>query len=688
MGLIQVLPPTLASQIAAGEVVDRPSSALKELLENALDAEATRCDVALAGGGVELLSVRDNGCGMSAEDVLSCVERHATSKLRRFEDLSAISSFGFRGEALPSIASVSRLTVRSRRADDAAGTEVTVVGGEVSEPRHVGMAPGTEIIVADLFYNVPARRKFLRSSGTEAGHLIDVAEAVALANPQTTIVVTRDGRKAREWLRVRSRHERVADILGDEEVARCYGELGPLTIEAFVGRPERAKAGANGLRLFCNTRSIRDRAILQSVAQAYGSVLERGRYPRGVVYLNIDQALVDVNVHPQKIEVRFADPRAVGDAVFEVIGKELQRAFALPASGPSRWSAASSFPSERHGGAAAGSGALSRRESGALVSPQSSSPQSSSSQPWVGGSSSNERPRQSLSDVGASLATTDLVVSLNEAPGGELVLPVSSSPPVSRPLPSVAVASVGRTHSRDANEQLFRERDSQSRPRVNVAVGDGNVPMDESGAETSAVVRRVSDSGEVSWGRLSFVAQVRNLFLVCEGEAGLFILDQHAAAERVAFDRLKRQLEDSRLASQVLLFPVTIELEPHHVEIVETQQANIARLGFEIRQRSERTASVHQVAKLLHKAEPGRVALDLLNELARHGRDFSKGLDLILATMACHGALRAGDAVTPEEGQALLRALDDVRFSGHCPHGRPIVTFTPWSELERKVGRR
>lgn len=645
MGSIAVLPPTLASQIAAGEVVDRPASALKELLENALDADATRCDVSVGGGGVELLGVRDNGHGMSPEDVVMCVERHATSKLRRFDELSTIASFGFRGEALPSIASVSRLTVRSRRAEDAGGTEVSVIGGDVSSPKSVGMAPGTEVLVEDLFYNVPARRKFLRSSGTEAGHLADVAEVVALANPQTTITLTRDGRKAREWLRVKSRLERVADVLGEEELVRCYGELGPLTLEAYLGRPERAKAGANGLRLFCNTRPIRDRALLQSVAQAYGSVLERGRYPRGVVYLNLPSALVDVNVHPQKMEVRFADPRAVADALYDVVSKELQTAFSLPTVLPnaSRWSRASQQP--------------------VPTVPPNSEPATS------------EPPSLPSSEVRPSLS----------APAAKPAGAFRAPPPLRLPLGDRGEhLAASSPNSVSEQPSLPAASDKPSVPSV-----DFNPFPSQPASGTSLVVRRVSDvGGDVGWSRLKFVAQVRNLYLVCEGPDGLFVLDQHAAAERVAFDKLKRQLEKDKLPSQALLFPVTVQVDAQQFETVESHHDQISRLGFELRQRPEQTVSVHQVPRLLHRADPERLVVDLLNELTRRDRSFSEGFDLVLATMACHGALRAGDAIAPIEAEALLRSLDEVRFSGHCPHGRPIVTFTPWSELERKVGRR
>jgi DNA mismatch repair protein MutL len=637
VGLIAVLPPTLASQIAAGEVVDRPASALKELLENALDAEATRLDVTIAGGGVTLLSVRDNGVGMGPADVALCVERHATSKLHAFEDLSQLLSFGFRGEALPSIASVSKLTVRSRRRDDTAGTEVVVTGGELSPPRAIGMAPGTEVIVEDLFYNVPARRKFLRSSGTESGYLAEVAEQVALANPQVSLVLTRDGRKAREWLRVRSREERVREVLADETLAKCYGERGPLTVEAYLGRPERAKSAANGLRLFCNSRPVRDRALMHSVVQAYGSVLERGRYPRGVVYLNLPQQLVDVNVHPQKTEVRFADARAVADALFDIVTAELQTAFSLPTGGANRW--------------------------------QPSSPSSEAKQgelPSYGG----ERQVASPVTVADRLVEPLSPLKSERLPNGHAQHP-SPHPRYSSGVSGAHPAVDGVVESLQTEHAAPHKSSWEPTSGVNVSP------------------RRVTETGsDVAWSKLRFIAQVRNLYLICESDAGLFVLDQHAAAERVAFDKLKRQMNEQHLAGQALLFPAVVQLSGAQMEALEVHSARVTELGFEVRRRSENSVSVHQVPKLLHKAEPERLFLDLVNELVRDGRNFSQGLDLMLATMACHGAVRAGDPLAREECEALLRALDEVQFAGHCPHGRPIVTFTPWSELERKVGRR
>src|SRR5450432_11876 len=330
MGIVHLLPDDLANQIAAGEVVERPSSVAKELIENAIDAHATRIRIDVESGGVGLIRVSDDGDGMSADDARLATERHATSKIATLDDLSRIRSYGFRGEALPSIASVSRFTLRTRPREEDAGVQVVIEGGAAPIVQPCGVAPGTTIEVRDLFFNVPARRKFLRSLATESAHVTEVAEAAALAAPELTLVLAREGRVVREWLRVETREQRVLAAFGDEVLSPCRGERGPLRVEAFLSRPERARAAASALTLLVNGRAIRDRALIRAVAQAYGSVLEPGRYPLGVVYLEIDPALVDVNVHPQKAEVRFADGRAVGEALFRILADELSRAFGMP----------------------------------------------------------------------------------------------------------------------------------------------------------------------------------------------------------------------------------------------------------------------------------------------------------------------------------------------------------------------
>jgi DNA mismatch repair protein MutL len=597
MPRIAVLPPELASQIAAGEVVERPSSVVKELVENALDAGATRCDIVIEGGGIARIAVVDDGCGMDPEDAVLALERHATSKLRAFADLSALESYGFRGEALPSIASVSRLTLRTRARDADGGCEVTIEGGGTAVSRPSGLAPGTEIVVTDLFYNVPARRKFLRSTGTESGHVSEVVEAAALSRPDVTFTLTRDGRKVRELLRARTREERVAQVEGADDLAPCRGERGPLRVEAFLSRPEVARSGAGGLTLVVNGRTVNDRALKVAIAQAYGSVLERGRYPRGVVYLELPPALVDVNVHPQKAEVRFSDPRAASDALYGILSRALASAFSLPVS---------------------------------------------------------DRGAYARGPVVAAGPAPAFVAAA--APAGELspdvVLTQAASAFVSGPEP-----------------------DESAEGRAVLAVRDAASP---------AALR-----SEVHWSNLRFVTQLRTTYLLCEGEDGLYLLDQHAAAERVTFTRLRRDYQSRAVPAQALLFPTVIEVTPAEAEIVERSGKEIAEVGLDVRVRGPETVSIHAVPKLLQRGSPERLLRDLLSEVSRRGgRAFSDAVDLALATMACHGSIRAGDTLAASEVKALLTALDHADFAGHCPHGRPIVTALSWAELERKVGRR
>ncbi len=613
---IAVLPPELASQIAAGEVVERPSSAVKELIENALDAEATRVDVELAGGGITRLAVADDGFGMSAAEAQLCVERHATSKLQSFEQLSRVATFGFRGEALPTIASVSRFTLKTRARESDVGTLLKVEAGKLGLGEPVGMPIGTQIEVADLFFNVPARRKFLRSTGTESGHITEAVEQAALSRPDVTFTLVRDGRKVRELLRVGERVERVRQVCELDELATCYGERGPLRVEAYLSRPEQARTGAGGLTILVNGRPVRDRAILVTVAQAYGSVLERGRYPRGVVYVDLAPELVDVNVHPQKSEIRFADPRAASDAVYQILSKALVSAFSLPPVSRASWGRAAA---PRATAATTGFGKVEASDAG---------------------------------DVAA-------------APAAEAPRAVSAA----SALPLAALmAATARSH------QPTEPSTSPEPPLV--AVRD----------HSAAPIR---PRPEVPWASLRFIAQLRVTYLICEGDDGIYLLDQHAAAERVTFTRLRREYQARKVPSQALLFPLVIDVSPAELELVDERQREIAEVGLDVRARGATSLSIHAVPRLLSRASPERLVRDLLTEVSRSGgRGFSDAVDLALATMACHGSIRAGDALSPKEAQALLVALDDADFAGHCPHGRPVVTFLSYAELERKVGRR
>jgi DNA mismatch repair protein MutL len=596
MGRIQTLPSDLANQIAAGEVVERPASVVKELVENALDAGATRVKVELERGGAELIRVSDDGAGMDEQDAALSLQRHATSKIRHKDDLFALNTFGFRGEALPSIASVSKFRLVTRARGAAEGTEIVLEGGGPPRPRLVGAAEGTSVEVRDLFFNVPARRKFLKSTGTEVAHVTEALLVSALASPDVTFFLVREGRTAREWLRAGSRRERVAQAFDPgERLEACLGERGPMCIEAYLAPPERARAGALGLHLLVNGRPVRDRGLARAVAQAYGSVLEPGRYPIGVVYLELPPADVDVNVHPQKAEVRFADARALLDAVTRELHGALARAFSLPALGASRAWMGPSRQSDILGVSPFG--------------PLSVVREAEAADPW------QLAPQADLLAAGA-----------------------------------IAEPTTFSTGGPAADPTLF--------------------------------------AGVGFYASLELLAQVRATFLVCGGSDGLYIIDQHAAAERVTFNRLRREFASRSIATQRLLIAEVIEMLPTECAMLEERAADVAALGVELRAVGVNAVAVHAVPALLSRARPERIVRDLVAELGHAGkRPFGDAADLVLATMACHGSVRAGDVLSRGEATALLGALDGVDWGGHCPHGRPVLTRIGYDELERRVGR-
>jgi DNA mismatch repair protein MutL len=534
MGRIFRLSSELANQIAAGEVVERPSSVVKELVENALDAGATRVVVDVEQGGTTLVRVCDDGEGMTPDDALLCLERHATSKISRFTDLSDLGTFGFRGEALPSISSVSRLALRTRPRGSNEGVEVLVEGGGAPAVAPTGGAVGTTIEVRDLFFNVPARRKFLKATATESAHVSDVLLGMALARYDVTFVLTRDGRPVREHLRAASRAERARSVMSSDgaSLVECRSERGAVRIEAMLAPPERARSGATGLSILVNGRPVRDRQLVRAVAQAYGSVLESGRYPLGVVWIDVPPEVVDVNVHPQKAEVRFSDARGLFDAVTRELHDALAHAFGLPALG-----AHSQAP-------------IYRQPVPTLRAPESHA------QAAIGAVRSMDPPERAL------LPEENLFSMLADR--------AAASPP-------------------------FRSETSV------IPGSPAMVPPMAAGA----------------YGSLRYVGQVRGMFLVCEGTDGLYVLDQHAAAERVTFDRLRRSHAARGVAMQRMLVPELVELSPSEVALLEENAEEISRLGVEVRAVGDGAVAVHGVPDLLVRADPTRLVRDLVAEVSR-----------------------------------------------------------------------
>jgi DNA mismatch repair protein MutL len=624
MAKIRRLSSDLANQIAAGEVVERPASVVKELVENALDAGATKVKVELDSGGLAKIRVSDDGDGMDPDDARLALERHATSKIRAIHDLAQIATFGFRGEALPSIASVSKLKLVTRTRGASEGSEIAVEAGGKVRAKPAGCAEGTIVEVCDLFYNVPARKKFMKTQATEAAHVGEVVMLAALSRPDVTFVLARDGRVAREYLRVATRRERVEQALTEERLEPVVATRGPLKLEAHLGPPERARAGAVALYIFVNGRPVKDRQLTRAVAQAYGSVLEPGRYPVGAVYIELPPDTIDVNVHPQKAEVRFADARALFEAVMRELHAGLADAFSIPAISSRGWHT----PPRRH-----------------------------LTQPVAPGSDDDDTLR--------SIPKAAAVPMPYEKP--------PTIPPPSTLQQQILTAPAEPPKEHGSNPQILSAKPYSADPTTMKSLEENEIDLFASGG---------------FYARLRYLAQVRATFLVCEGDDGLYVLDQHAAAERVTFDRLRRAYAARGVSTQQLLIPEVVELTAREVEDVESAGEEIAALGLELRAVGANAVAVHAVPRLLVRARPDRLVRDLLAEIGRAAkRPFGDAADLVLATMACHGSVRAGDAMAPEEVTALLRALDDVDFAGHYPHGRPVVTRISFEDLERRVGR-
>lgn len=690
MGRIHILDPALADQIAAGEVIERPASVVKELVENALDAGARSITIEIREGGSELMRVSDDGSGMDRQDAALSLLRHATSKIRSQADLEAIATLGFRGEALPSIASVSRIRLATRRPEDLEGTEIASEAGAPPRVSPVGCAAGTSVEVRDLFFNVPARRKFLKSKATESAQIGEVCLRAALLDAGLRLTLLRDGRRAAEYLPAADWAERAAHVLSDKRV-RIDDEHAGVRVRAVLGAPEHSRSGAGALHVFVNGRPVRERNLARSVAFAYGSVMPPGRYPIGVVHLDVPREEVDVNVHPQKAEVRFVRGREIHEAVTRVLARGL---------GTSAWKGpaarSTSFWSERlpSGPLASALAPAAEPEADPWGLDRGASPGAAPIRPApaadpTAGSHGIERAAaasaQALQPGPSADPTSPFHGHDRAAPAGAQAL---------QPGPAADSAARWRGLDRAA---------SAGAPALSPALGAASLPeaaprqpaLPYAPAPPQALAAREPQVAPPAFaeatgrGKYRALAQARQLFVVAESAAGLVVIDQHAADERIHYQRLRAQYAAREVRAQRLLLPERVELSEREAALLETYADQIALTGLEVALIGARTAAVRAVPALLRRAPPERLLRDLLDELSRSGeRGFGDALDMALATMACHGAIRAGDPLSLQECQALLDGLSAIEeFAGHCPHGRPIVFEIPFDALARKVGR-
>ncbi len=606
---IRVLRPEVADKIAAGEVVERPASVVKELVENSLDAGARQIRIELEDAGIGLIAVVDDGEGMSADDAVRAFARHATSKVNAVEDLFRITTLGFRGEALASIAAVSTTTLTTRRAAALGGTQVLVRGGNVADVRAAGTAPGTRVEVVDLFGNTPARRKFLKAPATEVGHVSELITRTALAWPQVSFILRHGQRTLLDYPAVADWPERVAQVFGRERAAAMlpfhgHGVAG--SIRGWLSGSHLSFPSNRQIFTYVNARYVRDRLVSHALVAGYSTLLMHGRYPAAAVFIDMPAEEVDVNVHPAKSEVRFRRGGAVHDLITRAVSERLRSP--APAGQP-------------------------------LAAPAPSSADDTLSQltialrPLRGDTPLRLVPTPVAPAVAAPLETPHF------EPSGDP--PVASSPLLAPTIPT---------------RQLSR------------------LPAPASAGFFAA---------------LRVIGQAFEGYLVCEGSEALVVIDQHAAHERVTFERLRRAYADGGVTRQRLLVPVVVDVGAQAAPVVREQLAALESLGFELEPFGGSSFAVRAVPALLGDIDAATLVRDLAEELIEVGRSrrVTQAAESVLARLACHSAVRVGQTLGPDQIRALLVAMDSIDFAGNCPHGRPAFITLPRGDLERLFRR-
>jgi DNA mismatch repair protein MutL len=656
MGRIRVLTDQVANQIAAGEVVDRPASVVKELLENALDAGATRIRIEVEGGGRKLIRIVDNGCGMVRDDALLAFERHATSKLRSSEDLLAIATLGFRGEALPSIASIARLDLETRAEEESAGTRIEIVGGRMHRVEDAGLPPGTTIAVRDLFFNTPARRKFLKSETTELSHVTALVTHYALAHPDKHFELHSATHALLQAPPVAQPADRIFQIFGKDTLDHLLplaAEVdlervglpapppwkqdedyeppvpGHLRLSGFTSKPELEKLNRNSIYSFVNRRLVRDRLLLHAVSEAYRNILPPTSFPVVLLFLELPPEEVDVNVHPAKTEVRFRQPSFVHDFVRDTLRNKIVQS--RPAMG-----------------------FLAALETHAVASPSllpgvSAIPGAPESAPFTGSADRfalEPPPVMSMAPrLDFTAAANGSVIAAEEA--AALAILTAELPPTA-------------------------------------ATENGSAPPIASAYAVAAEATTLH-----ALASLKPIGQLRESFILATNEEGLWIIDQHVAHERVLFEKILREREVERVQRQRLLMPLLIDLTPAQMVAFAEIASELERNGFEVEPFGPRTLAIKAAPVGLEGRELERMLIEVLEQSDRLDQRENLGTARarIAASLACHSAIKINMPLDPERMAWLLRELGKTELPTSCPHGRPIALRYSWKDIERAFHR-
>ncbi len=616
MNKIRVLPEILANKIAAGEIVERPASVVKELLENSIDAECRAIHVSVQSGGKRFIQIRDDGHGMSQDDAILAFEHHATSKLQTAEDLGAIATLGFRGEALPSIASVSRLTLRTRaqNSESISGTEVEIQGGVMRSVKPVPWDKGTEITVRDLFFNVPARRKFLRSHDTELGHIARLVTHYALAYPEIRFTLESEGRVLIDAVSVGELKERIYQIFGEgflNNLIELSGQIGSVRIRGFCSRPHEQRTNPYSQFFYVNRRMVRDKVITSAIRQAYRNCIPASAYPVVILFLELPFDEVDVNAHPAKTEIRFRDQSTVHTVVLENIEQALVRS--------------ASIPVYEHRGATA------------------------------------------PDDPGVAPSYPSPMTDRMPAPGNafDFTPPAASPNPFQRALnyPFREVA---------APIPVNREDHSSLRLLPDMLLGS---PLELS---------RPFQSGSVK-----ILGQLQDSYIIACDSQGLLIIDQHVAHERILYEKLAAAVQNCKVETQGLLVPLSLELPPHQVALLERMIPELNRNGFVVEHFGGASVLIRSVPAIAGDSDSRKLLSEILEGLENEERtlDVDRIRDRICVSTACRAAVKVNMPLTLEKMQWLIDQLSLTRIPTNCPHGRPVILRFTMYEIERNFGR-
>ena len=641
MSQIKILPEILSNKIAAGEVVERPASVVKELVENALDAGSTRIIVDVTQGGRSMIRVSDNGSGMNHDDALLALERYATSKIYTDADLFSINTLGFRGEALPSIASVSRFNLVTRPSSADSGTEIKIAGGKIQNVAEVGAPEGTMVTVKQLFFNTPARRKFLKTVGTEMGHIADRIASIALGRSDVQFRLTHNDKIVKNWPIAATGFDRIVDVLGRElknDLHAIQSQSESVSISGWVASPHAARRTSRAIFMYVNGRFVRDRIVQHALFEGYSQRLVKGQYPVAVLFISVPFEEVDVNVHPTKNEVRFARQKDVHDAVRQTVAQTL---YEVDRPG---WEAQGGISAGTGTSASGGVSETKQKDFGFRISDFGNNHQKYG----------NTRLQDSSSEW-RRIPADQRPTAYNEYPGSE------THPERRTPHPET--------------------RDPHPAPR--------NAEPATHNAQHAAHDNQAPMWQQKRFGDMRVIGQLHNTYIICEAEAGLILIDQHAAHERILFETFSARSADRKPASQRLLVPETIELGFREAGVLTEILPDLLALGLEIEPFGGNTFVVKAVPVLLADRQVKPLVVEIVETIVEVGAapGLAEALDRCRMVMACHGAIRANQALTDKQVRGLLNQLDECRNPSHCPHGRP--TWLRWElrALEKSFKR-